>query len=235
MPAKKTSHKRSAKTSVVDIEEYPQSQPEMPEMYSMMDQPRKPRFMLLALVVVVLAIVAALILRNKELFVAATVNGMPIPRWELNDKLTQRFGNQILETMIGERLITAEATKQGVTVSQAELDAKIAEIESTLQGQMSLDDALELQGITKSEFESQIRVQILIDKLLASEVSVTASEVDDYIASNSAYLTATEPAQQRIEAEEQLRSNKTAEKFQVWFADLKEKANIQRFVGEIGE
>src|SRR3989344_8149890 len=112
---------------------------------------RKPSFMKLAAVVLILVIVGALLYRNRSLFIVATVNGQPILRSELNKRLTDRFGSQTLEAMVGERLVTAAARKEGVQVSQDEIKAKITEVEQGLQGQMKLDDALALQGITRKE------------------------------------------------------------------------------------
>lgn len=200
--------------------------------FSLNNAPKKPQFFKIALVVLVIAAVAAIVFRNRSWLVAATVNGQPIPTWELNSRLTSRFGNQVLEAMIGEKLISSEASKQGVAVSQAELAAKIAEVELSLKGQMKLDDALSLQGVSRQEFENQLRIQLMIDKMLGKEVSISAQEIDEFIGGNAAVFTASDPAGQRLEAEAQIKNNKIAEKFQEWFANLKEKSQINRFIAQ---
>lgn len=193
----------------------------------------KPQFFKIAVVVLIVAALAAVLFRNRGWFVAATVNGTPIPRWELNDRLTKRFGDQVLEAIIGEKLITDAAAKAGVSASNEEIGAKVNEIEQSLSGSMKLDDALQLQGVTREEFESQVRVQILIDKMMSKEVSVSAQEIDEYVKGATAAgqtLSASEAAQQREAAEKELKANKVAEKFQEWFAKLKEEAKVQKYL-----
>lgn len=196
---------------------------------SIMPRPRN-RQVLLGIGVLIAVIVIAVLWRNRNWVLAATVNGQPIFSWQLNQRLSNRYGNQVLEAMIGEQLITEAAAKENVVVSQTELDARISEIEKSLGSSMSLDDALKMQGVSKDEFNNQVRVQLLIDKLLAKEVTVSAEEVDAFIASNAAALTATEPAAQRQQAQEQLKNSKLAEKFQEWFTKIKEAAKINRYL-----
>lgn len=158
----------------------------------------------------------------------ATVNGSTISRAELNKKLVERFGEQTLEALIGERLIVDEASKQKVVASNEELQSKIAEVEKSLQGSMSLDESLALQGISRVEFENQMKMQLLIEKMLASQVAVTASEVADYVKNNKSTLTSSTAAEQLTEAETELKNTKMAQVFSEWFASLKEKATVTR-------
>lgn len=190
----------------------------------------KSKFFIIGFLVLVAAGLLALAFQNRSLFIAGTINGTPVTRMELNKRLTDRYGSQVFESIIGERLIAAEAEKQSVSVTGEELNAKISEIEASLNGQMKLEEALKLQGVTQSEFENQVRIQLLIDKMLSKEVSVSATEVDDYVKNNSLSLTATEAGAQRQEAEKTILSNKIAEKFQEWFAKLKEAAKVQRYL-----
>lgn len=191
---------------------------------------KRPSYIKIVIVVLVVVVVGALLYRNRSMFIAATVNGQPILRSELNKRLTDRFGSQTLEAMIGERLVTEAAKKEGISASEDELKAKIAEVEQGLQGQMKLDDALALQGISRAEFESQIEIQIVIEKLLGKEVSVSATEVDEYITVNQNSLSSTDSAQQKEDAATQIRNNKITQKFQEWFAKLKEAAKITKFI-----
>ncbi len=191
---------------------------------------RKPQFTKIAVVVLLLVALAALILRNKGWFIAATVNGSPIPRWELNDRLSKRYGTQVMEAIIGEKLISDAALKQGVSVGSDEIANRIKDVEKSLNGTMKLDDALKMQGVSKDEFENQVRIQLLIDKMLSKEVSVSATEVDDFLKNSGSLITASDPAQRRTEAEKEVRNNKITEKFQQWFADLKAKAKINRYL-----
>ena len=178
--------------------------------------------------VIILLVAALLGKRYLSWMTVATVNSVPVSRWDMNARLTNRFGTQMLETMIGEQLIVDAATKQSLTVPPGEIDAKIAEIEKGLPKGATLNDSLQMQGITRPEFDRQVRLQLLIDKMLAKEVSVSAEEVDKYMVDNTTRLTASDPAERKVEAEKQVRSQKISERFVEWFTKLKEAAKIQR-------
>ncbi len=186
-------------------------------------------FARIAIAVLVLGL-AALLFANKGLIVAATVNGKPIFRWDLNQQMTARFGAQTLEGMISEELIAAEAKKAGVTVTKEEVDAKVQSVVASLGGNVSIDDLLKYQGMTKVEFENQIRLQLLVEKLLGKDIVVTDEDVAGYIASNEAALTATDEAGMKEEARQAILSGKINEKLQTWFAELKTNAKIFKFL-----
>lgn len=189
----------------------------------------KPPIVKIALAVLVVGL-AAILYTNKGLFLAAIVNGKPIYRWQLNQTLMSRFGSKTLDGMISEALINDEAKKAGVSVSQEEIDARTKSLVDSVGGGMSLDDLLAYQGMTRADFESQLRLQMLVEKLLGKDITVSDDEVTNYIATESATLTATDDAHMKEEAKQVILSQKINLKLQPWFADLKAKANIMRFL-----
>lgn len=184
---------------------------------------------LLYLIVLVLAL-GALLLTNKSLLVAAVVNGKPIWSWQLNKTMTARFGKQTLEGMISESLIADEARKSGVVVSQTDIDAKQADVLKSLGGNVKLDDLLKYQGMTKPDFDNQIRLQLTVQKILGKDMTITDADVNNFIASNGAQLVATDEAMMRTEARQAILDQKVGEKLQPWFLELKQKAKILRFL-----
>lgn len=178
----------------------------------------------------VVIILGVLLLLNKSWWLAAMVNGRPIYRWDLNKVMTARFGQQTLEGVISEQLIGMEADKAGVKIEQAELDAKIAEIMKGFGENVKLEDLLQMQGMSKEDFEKQLRLQLTVERILGKDVAVTDEDVANYIASNSAFMTATDEASLAEEAREAIRTQKINDKVQTWFAELKSKANILRFL-----
>lgn len=182
-------------------------------------------------VIVALLALSAVLIANKQWVVAGLVNGRPIWSWELNNVMTSRFGKQTLEGMISEALIAEEARKAGVTVSQIELETKENEIVKSLGGgDVKIDDLLKYQGITKADFDNQIRLQLTVQKVLGKNLVITDADVDSYIATNRATLTATEPAALKVEAKQAILDAKVGEKLQPWFTELKNKAKILRFL-----
>jgi len=175
---KSVSPQRSTKESSLATDSYmPVSQPTKPSFFSLKNN----RFVKVVIGVVLLAIILGFLARRyKSALIVASVNGTPVLRAELNERLTNRFGSQMLEALIGERLITQEAAKQNIQISNEEVTAKIAEIEKSVSGSMSLDDSLKLQGITKDEFKNQVRIQLAIDKMFTQNATTSTAEVDDF-------------------------------------------------------
>lgn len=175
-------------------------------------------------------ILAALVWNNKSLFVVATVNGQPVPRWNLERKLVDRYGKDTLEEVINEQLILQAGAKKGIKVRDAEVAAKVDEIKKSLGDKISLNDALAGQGLTMAEFESQIRLQLTLEKLAGASIVITDQDISDYIASNSATLTATDEAGLREEAKIALTNQRKSTALRQLFSDLKSQAKITRFL-----
>ncbi len=185
------------------------------------------RYVYLAILVVALI---GVFVTNKGWFLAAVVDGKPVFRWELNRVLTSRFGQQTLEGMISETLIADAAQKAGVSVSTQDVDAKQKEIVASLGGGVSVEDLLKYQGMTKADFDSQVKLQLTVQQILGKDITISENDIDAFIATNRATLVSTQPAQLRDEARQAILDQKIGERLQPWFEELKQKAQISRFL-----
>lgn len=88
--------------------------------------------------------------------------------------------DQVLDQMIEQELINQAAAKQGITVTNDELDAEIATTVADAGGQQVLDAWLKTSGFTMDEFRQTVREQLTADKLIAvigAGVPATADQV----------------------------------------------------------
>ncbi len=175
-------------------------------------------------------ILVLLFIMNKGLLMAAVVDGTPIFSWQLNQTLRTRYGQQTLEGMIGEVLIAKEAKKAGVTVTDGEIKEKQKEILSSLGTEVNLEDFLKFQGMTESDFNQQLKIQLTVERLLTKNLTITDADVDNYIATNRATLTATEPAKLREEARQSIVNNTVSEKLQSWFLEIRQNSKVMKFL-----
>jgi foldase protein PrsA len=179
----------------------------------------------------VILVLIIVVWQFKGMFIAATVNGSPISRFQVDDQLRKRFGSQVLDNIINERLIMGATRQKGIFVTEAEITAKISEIEKRLQGQTTIDEALKAQGMTKDDLHQQIEIQIAIDKMFTAESTISAKEIDDYITQNKELTkNATDPAALKEEVTNILKQQKTADSFDKWFAQLKQNAKVNKFL-----
>ncbi len=167
---------------------------------------------------------------NRGLVIAAVVNNKPIFRSSVNSALMSRYGTQTLENMITEQLIEGEAAKQKVTVTKEEIEAKEQEILASFGGNVTLEEVLSYQGMTKEDFDQQIKLQMQLTKIIGKDIVITDEEVTTYIADNPSTLIATDSDGMRKEAREAILTQKVSEQLQTWYAGLKEKAKVYRFM-----
>lgn len=171
----------------------------------------------------------ALAFYKKNWIVAATVNNAPITTLELVDRLKKQYGTQMLTQMINEKLINDEIAKNNIVVSDSELNDRIAKLEENFGGKETFDSLLAQQGQIRKDVERDLRLQIAIEKLYSSQATVSAEEVDKYIAENKETLVATVAAEQKKEAEDVLRQQKTSQIFNQKFQELKAGAKVTIF------
>lgn len=185
---------------------------------------------LISVLIVVVILAGAFFL--KGLFVVALVNNQPISRFTLDRELEKQGGKQVLENKISEMLIFNEANKQKVTVTQAEIDAKLKQIEDqvTAQGQ-KLDDLLAQQGQTRVELQSQIKIQILVEKMVGKDIQITDKEISDYFTTNSStYPKGTKLEDKKADIQKTLYQQKLSAAFQPWLDNIRKSASIRYFV-----
>ncbi len=183
------------------------------------------------IVLIAILLIGVIFWKFKGQFIVAIVNGQPVSRWQLNEQLMKKFGDQALDAMINERLIIASLRQKGIFVTTDDINARQKQIENRLQGKLTLDDALKAQGLTKDDFKRQLEIQISIEKFFDKDASVSSKEVENYISQNKeAYRNATDPAALKLEVENSLKQQKIADLFEKWFADIRKNAKIQKYI-----
>lgn len=166
---------------------------------------------------------------KKSWFIATMVNGSPITNLELQMRLNEQFRTQTLNQLINEKIILGEAAKNNASVSKAEVDKKIQEVETSLGGTQSLDSILASQGQTRESIKQQIKLQLAIEKLYLKESTISAQEVDKFLETSRDQLKATDSASQIKEAENLLKQQKLSQIFSEKFQALRQQAKIQIF------
>lgn len=192
------------------------------------DNPARTNANLRRLIIVVVVVgLALLVYYKRSWFVAATVNGSPISNFELLSRLNSQFRTQMLNQMVNEKIIFDEAKRNNVQVSDSEIDQKISEYEKNVGGKDSFDALLEQQGQTRDSLREQIKIQLTIEKLYGKEATVSADEVNKFIADNKSQLTASDSAGQQKEATDDLKQQKLSDIFRQKFQSLRDSAKIQ--------
>lgn len=184
----------------------------------------------------VLAIGLVLYFGAKTFFVAS-VNGRLISRLSVIRALEKQGGKKTLDVLVVKSLINQEAKKKKVTATAKEIEEELAKIEKSVTAQGStLDAVLAQEGMSRDTLVDEIRLQVLVKKMVGQDVKISDKEIDDYIESQKQQMAllgtemTPENEPSRDEVSTQLKQQKLQEKIQSFVAELKEKAIVNYFV-----
>jgi len=180
---------------------------------------------------IVIAIIAGLAFLVRNVMFVAMVNGQPISRFQIINKLEEAQGATVLNNLIDETLIKQAIKKENVTISNEEVETAIKEIEDNLisQGQ-DFEQLLELQGMTREDLAEQVEMQKAIEQIIAKDIEVSEEEITQFLEENADFLPEdqTEEELQTL-AEEQLSQQKLSEAYNNWITELKAEGSIKYF------
>jgi foldase protein PrsA len=192
--------------------------------------PRINKKVVFAILLALLLGLSAYFLRN--LVVAATINGKPIFRYQVIQRLEEQSGKQMMEALINESLLMQEAQKKNITVTQADVNAELKKIEETLSKQgIKLETALTSQNMTRAGLERNVKLQLFAKKLVEKDIKITQKQIDDYIKQNKESFPATmKPAEVTAQVKQFLIEQETGKKIQEVLAGVRKDAKIMEFV-----
>jgi foldase protein PrsA len=110
--------------------------------------------------------------------VLATVNGQPITQEELVQRLLSYYGKSSLEAMINRMLVNQEAKRLGVTVTDAEMDARLGLIKNQLGGAEGYSHWLAQSGLTEAQHKEQVRATMLTEKIVGKTNPIKDAELE---------------------------------------------------------
>jgi parvulin-like peptidyl-prolyl isomerase len=119
------------------------------------------------------------------------VNGEEIPLDLAKEKALAWYGPYLLQDLVASTLLHQEAKRKGITVTQADTDAKLAEIRGELgiTSDAALERLLRSQQRTPQWFSDHVADYALLEKVLADRVYVSDIEVKNAYDRNPEALT----------------------------------------------
>ena len=165
-------------------------------------------------------------MRFKYLLVPATVNGSPIFSWKYVKSLHQTAGTQVIDQLVVEKLITQEAKKQKIEISQEELDLEFERLELQFESVGGLDAFLSSQGLKKKDINDQVILNLQVQKIVSESVSITDEEVDAYYQENKDAFVDLTPEEIEEQSAGMLYEQKLQQQIGIWVQDLRAKGQI---------
>jgi len=130
----------------------------------------------LKLSVILLFAAAPLCAAAKKEASVAQVNGKPIAKAAVEKRLWSQFGDQVIQGIINEQLITDEAEKTGVKADEAEFKKRYDNLAAQYTSTADFQAALKSRNVTDEEVKGQLKLRLVIEALVVKEKSISVSE-----------------------------------------------------------
>jgi foldase protein PrsA len=116
----------------------------------------------------------------------ATVNGQPISQAAFQARLeASPVARQVLQQMVQDTLIEQYAKNNNISVSDADVAAREEQLKANFPAG-SWDEMLKARGLTEDDVRSALREQLILDKALSKDVTITPAQIQAYFNKNHA-------------------------------------------------
>jgi foldase protein PrsA len=113
--------------------------------------------------------------------VMATVNGEAITQEALVQRLLAYQGKASLEAMINRVLVNQQAKREGVAVTDSEVDERVRLIKNQLGGAEGYSHWLAQSGVTEGQHREQVRATLLTEKIVQKTDPIKDAELEQVL------------------------------------------------------
>ncbi len=110
----------------------------------------------------------------------ALVDGEKITKEELTDRLISLYGEKVLNQLIVNKMIEIDAEKQGIEVSEDELNEELDKYYSMYGGEENFASFLEMSGFKLEDFKDDVKLSLLLDQILEERIEISDEEMKEY-------------------------------------------------------
>lgn len=115
----------------------------------------------------------------------ATVDGVKITETELNQRLVQSFGENVLRSMIDRELLRMAAKEKGIEVTEEELAQEIEKAKSQMgqtpeEIEQNFQQFLAANNLSEEEWKREMEMFLLVQKLERHGIDPTDEELRQY-------------------------------------------------------
>lgn len=114
----------------------------------------------------------------------ATVNGEKITKAELNEALTEQYGQEVLNNLIANKIVELEAKKQKVSVTKDEIEAEYKDYVDQYGGEESFKQLLSSYNMDVEDVKKDIKNYLLTKKVMEDYVGIKDDELKSYFEEN---------------------------------------------------
>lgn len=120
----------------------------------------------------------------KEKEVVAKVGDVEITKEEFYNTLVEQHGDEAINALISDKIIEMEIEKADIDVSDEEVAAEFTKMENYYGGAEVLAETMASYNMTKEQMNENIKLNLAMKKLVASDIVITDEEVAEFYAAN---------------------------------------------------
>ncbi|KKT40289.1 MAG: Foldase protein PrsA [Candidatus Collierbacteria bacterium GW2011_GWA2_46_26] len=196
---------------------------------------KKPPFGFAVKLVLIVTLGVALYLLAQKYrghFLAGTVNSSPISRWELNQKMAEKYGKQTFDEIVNQRLLDAELKKEKIVVTDKEVSDETAKIIAEYGGEEAFKAALTQYGLTEEKAKDSIKQSLSLKKIIEKNYKIEVSEdqIKKYFDDNKTLFSGKKLEDVSGDIKDTLYQQEVYTKTQEWFAGIRKAAKIVPYI-----
>ena len=162
----------------------------------------------------------------------ATVNGDTISKDELYKILVEKNGQEVLDSLIADKILELELQAQNIQVAEADIQAEIQKISEQYGGQEAFEQALESYGYSMEDVRKDIEQYLNKSKLLEPEITITDEEMKSYFEENKDAFNGATYEDSTADIKRALFDQKLSTTYDTWLQDKYTKYGVEKFIEE---
>ena len=170
-------------------------------------------------------------LYRNEIIAIAFINGQPVTLTEVVKIYTSPEEENVLDRIISEKLIEYEAKKRNIHVRSEEIAEEIARIEKeAISNGMTLAQLLKESDKTAKDLEKDVKIKIIIYKILSEDIELSEYEIDKFIKENPDLYENLSEEETRERVRRLLIDAKLQDEYGSWIQEAKASSEIKYII-----
>lgn len=163
------------------------------------------------------------------------IEGLTTLHGDLTSVLGEDWHDVILQSLVADQVLRAEADARGITVTDADIQSSVADIQGMVGEGNTLESWLADQGMTYPELVRRIELQLIGSRVylaVTKDATVSGNEIRDYYRQNTTEFTGTDGhtaalLEVRKSIRDDLMQQKQDEAYAVWLEQAKSAADVE--------
>ncbi len=161
-------------------------------------------------------------LYKSEIIAIAFINGQPITVSEVIKIYTSPDKENVLDKIISEKLLEYETKKRNIRIKSEEIKNEMSRMEKeAVANGITMAQLLKESDQTAKDLEKNVRMRLIIYKILSEDIDLSENEVDKYLNENPQLYENLSKEEAREGVRRLLIDAKVQDEYKTWIREAK--------------